>query len=738
METTQLNLNMSNYWSVLQQSTRPNRYETSKYEQGKNDPKYHLDYGRYCIFNGNNTLNTTFNLNAYVNRSFWLGNQWICEEDLEAFLKDDSGTTRNRIRVIRNFIRSNVSVFVGNAERMDLSCSAKSLSYAAINRREQKLNDLLTWTDIANGSDPGFKEYLKEKMPIGDTKEQTAELFENVWTDEYAKTINHLLEYVSTENKFKQKQSEVALDLALTGLGILKYSIHNMDQVWKRIVPERFIFDRSAVEYDLSDAEYMGEYDMLLPSDIFEEAQDLDESEKKAIESTCVARSNNRVPVYRMYWKDFEKKSYGWVRDEFGYTCFVELNKNGKNKYSDSDLIPTKELSEEQLKVTRGKNKRDMFIDMVRFINFIPMEIIAATDKYGTDKVRDIILDYGIMPYQDTEYLKVSNCKFPYKTYCWEYTNGNVSTPITQLINPQRMINRLSSVQENLFSTATPATVAIDPDMVDQKEGMTGLMRDRYQGKFISVKTRGRGMHNATAVLPGSLDNSVALYDNAIINLKGAMDGIVGMNDAIRGEGGTSDQLVGVTAMQIQRASIQQEPFYKALANIFEQAYQSISNVGKRIFIDNDRKIPIMVGDEGAKILTLSKDFESEDFRTFVNRDFNRQTQIENANNVLINMLDRKMIDQNTYADNYGRITMDEIGSVVRKSAKAMGLVAKQQYEIQQQSDQAENEMLMQQQVMSEEKDNERYVDSMANSQAERENKTSNAIIKASAGRKNL
>jgi hypothetical protein len=145
-----------------------------------------------------------------------------------------------------------------------------------------------------------------------------------------------------------------------------------------------------------------------------------------------------------------------------------------------------------------------------------------------------------------------------------------------------------------------------------------------------------------------------------------------------------------------------------------------------------------MVGDEGAKILSLSKDFENEDFRVFVNRDFNRQTQIENANNVLINMLDRKMIDQNTYADNYGRITMDEIGNVVRKSAKAMGLVAKQQYEIQQQSDQAENEMLMQQQAMSEEKDNERYVDSMANAQAERENKTSNAIIKASAGRKNL
>lgn len=728
--------NIMCYWPMLTECDRPNRLDVSKYTGGKNSKEYHVDNGRYCLWSGNNTYNSSFTYNSQINRAFWSGNQWILEEDLEAFLKDESGQARGRIKMIRNFIRSNVSIFVGNSERIDISCTAKSLSYSAINRREQALADLLTWTDIANGSDPAFADYVRSKKPIGRTKEETEEIFENIWTDKFEHTINNLLTYVAEENRFNQRKSEVGLDLCLTGMGIMKYLVHNIDMVFKRVVPERFIFDRSAQEYDLTDAEFMGEFDMLLPSEIFEEAQYITTEERKAIEDSSSKLISNRIQVFRMYWKDFERYTYGYVYDEFGYQCLVRINESiaGEDpKYTDKDLVPLKELNEDQKKVLKGKNKADLYVDVVRFVHFIPYEVLTSNEKGG-----DVVLDYGIMPYQDTNYLKLSNAKFPYKVCCWEYVNGVVSTPISQLINPQRMINRLSSTQENLYNNAKPPTIGIDVDLVDPKGGMAELMRSHYQGKFLQVKSRGRGINNAITNVGGTLDATVSLYDNAMANLKSTMDNIIGMNDAIRGENQGSGQLVGVTAMQIQRASIQQEPFFKALANIFEQCYQSVATVGKRVFINNDRKVPIMLGDEGAKILALSKEYELEDFRTFIKRDFNRQQQIDSANAILMSMLDRQMIDENTYADSYGRVTTDEMGSVIRKSVKAKGLIAKQQYELQSQQTQQENEMMQQAQAEQMMKEDQLNIDDLANKQADRENKVATATIKASAGRKNL
>lgn len=730
---------------LIESAIRPNRFD------GKRDEKFHLDMGRYSVYSGFNIDHSNWRKQIYINRNFWAGNQWIYEEDLESFLKDDSGQVRNRIKYVRNFVKGIVSSFTGNSIVLDLTTMAKSLSYRAKNRREEKLSELLFYTELASVMSEGYGEFLKKNMPIGESIDDTAEIFENIWVDEYTDNINKLLFYVSDKENFKQKQFELALDLCLTGLGVLKYDIYNGDFIFNRIRPENFFFDRACVNFDLSDSEFMGHYSEMDISAIYEKWQIKDAEVRKQIElysntdiktenyKEYFSNSNNRVPVFFVYFKDFETYEYGWVKDEFDYPYLTKINHiyegDEKPRYTDKDLIPVKELNMGQKNVTGGNNKKRLYVDLLRYIEFIPREVVSSISRKG---ITDIVLSYGVVKYQDTENERISNVKFPYKCHCWEYDQGNIYTPITQLINPQRMINRFGSVMDNIINNAMPPTVAYDKDLTDPQD-IEDMMRNIYQGKPISLQTRGRGINNAITSLRGTLDDTVQMYYNLIDMTRLDMDRIVGVNESLKGESMGAEQLVGVTQLQIQRASLMQEPFYNALANIYLQSYQSIADVGKRVYIDNPRRLSIIAGDKGAEVLRLTEDYKLEDFRVFVERQPSYQQQIVQGNAELINLYKLQLIDDMTFSDLYNRSTPDDASKAVRKYAKDKSLVAKQMAEQQKIEQQKQEELqmgLIQQDQAN--KDQER-IQHLAENQKERDNREQVARIKAEGfGRKNV
>lgn len=725
---------------------RPDRLDVDKvkYPKGKDDPQYSIDNSNYCLSSWYlSQVYPIFLSNVKINRSFYNGNQWIFNEDLEAFLVDDSRQNRNRSKIVRNFISSNVNYYVGTASKFDFTFYVRSISEKAINRREQKLSEMLTWTDIAKTSaelgDTGFDEYLRQEMPIGAEQQDTKDIFENVWVDEYETNMNYLLAYVAKENGFQKKQGELATDMALSGLGVLKYIVYNGEFRFKKILPERFIFDTTATEYDLSDSEFMGEIDYMLPSEIYEEARNLTDDERKEIESFAKSFGDSRVPIQRICWKDNEVYTYGYVMDEFGYQRLERINhiESGNSpKYTDKDLVPLKDLNDTQKRILKGNNKSNLYVDIIRFCYYVPKEIVPYPERTGFHS--DIVLDHGILPYQDTEYQKFSSCKFPYKVYCWLLDNGLPGTPVTQLINPQRMINRLSSVSESITQTAMPPSMAYDGDLIDKQGGEEELLRSRYQGKPIKLNSRGRGIHNAITTVGSTLDGSISFYENMIASYKSTMDVIIGVNEALRGESVSSDQLVGVTAMQIQRATVIQEPFFKAMAQIYEQCYQAISNVGKRVYIQNQYKIPIIMGDQGAKMITFSSDYEIEDFRAFITKEPEYQLQVQTANTIMLQMVQLGLLDKDTYADSYGRITVDQIGQKLRKSLKQSNYIASQQSQVQQEKEvmalQAAQNQSQQQMALEQ----QQRVDEMANAQADRQNKVVTSAIKSRAGRRNI
>jgi len=147
------------------------------------DEEYHSKWARYCLGQANNEYQNDFIRKVQLNKNFYKGNQWIENEDLEIFLKDESNMDRNRIQVIHNTIRPLVEQYRGNAIRMSINYRAKSISTQAINRREVKLAEQLFYSKIANKEGNPFAEDIKQRKAVGDSEAETFAIFDNLYVD---------------------------------------------------------------------------------------------------------------------------------------------------------------------------------------------------------------------------------------------------------------------------------------------------------------------------------------------------------------------------------------------------------------------------------------------------------------------------------------------------------------------------------------------------------------------------
>ncbi len=678
---------------------RPNRFEVKS-----RGPKYHTDWGRYAIANGFNMMHYEHLNQMNLNTNFFFDRQWLLEEDLEAFFKDSTNQSRNRLKVVKNFIKPTILQYMGNAVIMDMTIRARSISPRAANRREDRLSELVLLTESANRSNPEYKEFLRSKYPLGSTKEETEQLFEHLYKDDFVVGINYFMEYIAEENKLDSKKIVAAFDLTRSGLALLEYYVHNNEFKWRRLLPEQFFFDRTALEPDLSDAGYMGKYQEMLPSQIFERWNSLGDREKRAIEDEAKRTGNlttrdqvgnvgGKIHTYTTYWKDFEDQEFGYVMDEFDYPYMARLNHTYPNethpRFTDKDLIPKENLNDDQKKILRGKNKAVVPMDIMRYVEFIPHEIVSVPYIDSLDGRSDIVLAHGIFPYQDTENEKVDSVMWPIKASTWIYHKGYIDTPVSSLVSPQRMINRYASVEEQQVSSSHGQTLFYDSSIVTGDDGEAEMLTNMYQGKPTGVDTKGQGLHNMMGEFGAVISKDVLIYENLQSLMKDSMDNIIGINNTMRGESQAANKLVGVTQLEIQRSSLIQEPFYDALVKLFLQVYQATANVGKRVYVANKRKLAIAIGDTYTTVLQLTNEYNAEDFRAFIAREPDKKLQQQAVNEILFMLKDKDLIDEIRLSELFNKGTFEEVGSAMKAYAKEKMMMAKEQVASSQQSEEA-------------------------------------------------
>jgi hypothetical protein len=307
----------------------------------------------------------------------------------------------------------------------------------------------------------------------------------------------------------------------------------------------------------------------------------------------------------------------------------------------------------------------------------IPQEEIG----YG-----DIILEYGVLPYQEKQLYDPANVKFPYKCYTYIYDRGEVLTPLDDVIDPQRFLNRTLSVVESQMANMRGSGTVISKSAVDDRDGEADIMRNINSSKPIFVDTdRVGSVQNAIGTYGTNIGSGTLQLFQVIQTVQQSIQDVTGVNEAMTGTQGGSDMLVGVVEAQIQRGSLVQEPFYWALTSILRQAYEHMATVGKSIYHDNPRKLAMMVGDEGLSRITITEDHLLQDYRIFIKRSETPEQGLNAANQLLFTLLQAGMIDQITFANLFNRASPDLVAQALRQFHRDK-LMA------QQQADKAANE----------------------------------------------
>lgn len=643
----------------------------------KKDKDYHAKFARHCLSGLSNHVYRKFIDKCLINWEFFKGGdgQWIFQEDIESFFLDESGDIRNRLKWTKNVIKPMVNQYVGNAIRLAYEARAECVSDFVINKRERELQTLKAYHELADAL-PFFSELIKREKNLQETPFETEELHMNLFVEEYEGDINNLITFVVEEINMEEIKVQLARFMALCGLGIYKGYEEGEQYIGEAINPIFFFWDLSAKKPDLSDAEFKGDWYYMDAPSMFEKWNKLTDTEMEAIEK--YGRDNNasmhrivngiyshvggKIPVYETYWKDIEFREYGWVEDEYGYPWYTMIN-HPDSEYTDKDLIePQTEKHKEEM---GDKKKHKVNCDVLRYCIFIPKEELGTGDG-------DIVLEYGIAPYQERRLGDPSNVKFPYKCYTYIYDRGEILTPLDDVIDPQRFLNRTLSVIESHMSNMRGTGTVISKSAVDDRDGEAETQRNMNNSKTIFVDTdRVGSVQNAVGTYGTNIGPGTLQLFEVINQVQLAMQDVTGVNEAMTGTQGGSDALVGVVEAQIQRGSLVQEPFYWGLTSILRQAYEHIATVGKAVYYDNPRRLAIMVGDKGLANIMITKNHMLQDYRIFVNRSQTKEQSNEAANQLLFTFLQAGLIDDIMFAELFDRATPRLVAQALRKHKRA-------------------------------------------------------------------
>lgn len=677
---------------------KPDRVNRSEEQK---DEKYHADYARYVASAVFSSKYQKFIEEYATNRRFYKNDQWWLEEDKATFLMDDTGETNNRIKVTRNFIQPMVEQFRGNAERMVFTSKVMSLSPLVKSKRDEMLNRLLMYNDVAKIS-PGFGQFIKKEFPnIGNTERETIATFENLYVDKYIQSLNNLLLNVREMNHMESFRKILAQDLALSGMGVMKPYIHSGHQRFKHVAVNNFGWDGEARMYNLSDSQFFAEQHFYMVSEVSEMYQ-LDPMVVKAMEqyvSSIVNRgaggtmynTMGRVPAFECTWRDIVRDEFGYVYDRFGQVVLKRLNDMNvteEDRVYDKDLLPYGDLTPFQKKVVKsnGKvSKANLYVDLWRYCIFIPAEVTGIS--LGGNRIGDIVLEYGVLPYQEPDMYQPTNMVVPYKVGIWLYDDGEVVAPVTVAINPQRMINRFLSVLENQLNNSGGSGPILDKDVLDEVGGQEEATISIKRGKPLYISGKGMGVQNSVGQYNATVKESTLILSNLIQNYKQGVEEVTGVNDAMKG-GNTPDQLVGVMQLALQRGAIGQQPFYGAMQSVFQGCDQAIITSGKRLYIDNETELLDMIGGDGVATFRLSKDIRNESFRAALKIGLDPDLERRETDSMILTYAQLGLLDENRVSNLLGRASAEDVYMALRefnREKQEMKRIAAKQAEAQQQ-----------------------------------------------------
>ena len=703
----------------------------------KKDQAYDATAMRYFLSGTPSTWRNSYlreyalNVNMVQNGPSSFGSAQMIRE----FLGDENNPT-GRLALRYAIAQAMHTRLVGVADAMSVDAKAESWTSHRAMRKEAALYDRLLKAQAAQAGSP-----LTDAMAqVGVSPDEDAErdLHENLWTDPYERAISDLIAAMSDRQKLRGKQRMAASHLVLSGV-IASHQYSNGNHIEHDLVePAEAGWDPAALRPDLSDGEFCWTAPLMDVSSIAERFQPAADvirhldamaniwAGRAGFNSGNNSRGPNKYRVFTLYFKDKIVVERGFVLEDGTptYTTINQPGPDGKPRWTDKDLIapPENDMTALWTPAERRAKKQRRQAQRLRFCTAIPWEFLpgAITGAHAEqsngykDRVRvietqgaegqriisclttngDLVLDCGELPDQEIDVDDKFQVEFPLKFTTWKYLNGTPIAPLSSVRDMQDITNAtLSDMVMRMSRAEIPTTVFDDDALVGAGTTADQAAANLKIGRSFSIKSSIVGGINQAITTTGNtlgadFYNRFSIIDHWYQMIQNA----TGVYDQNFGAPSGGDMLVRVKELQNRQSGTMLAPFLGAIGDLFEQNHQFNASVGKKFYSSRPWMLERMVGDDGQRVILLSRDMENERFRVRVILTADADSRKEQAAQMILaqgGYLDRQFLDRAEAARllSIGALPEDvneAAARFTRRLAQAEAMAAQQQQQQQQ------------------------------------------------------
>ena len=662
---------------------------------GEKGEEYCVRMSRALVGNVDVSVINQFRQDYWKNGVMTFGEQWINEEDINAFLNNE-GRSTGRTDVMFNVMRQVLEKFRGTAAKMKFNVTAKPITPRVKTRRDIAWGKALLMHGVAKAS-PALRGGVSKIHPVGDTEAETYEMFDSTWQDALSVGMNQFLPVVASICEFDRWNEQQIQDLVLSGACVEHLTTHGQHMKREHIEPGRWVWDTNAKEPDLSDSSHMTVEKPLDPMTIFERFNPSKE-DKEIIEASArnafgtgatffnnqsFLQTNNNawkgigVTVLSTYWRDGSYCQYGFVNDEMGEPQRVMVNyiepdapKGTKPKYTDDDLLPLEDIPEWARGEFVNSNKITCWNEVMRYCQWIPWEYLCAGKQNqwrGSKNIGDIVLAHGYYPLQEYDSLDTSSIRFPIKAVTHAMFEGRIIALMTDLRSPQILLNQSLSVMKARMAMSGGNAVWFDESMLVGTTKPEDAPHVQKTGGVGFLDSGGRGISNAIQQTDTGVNNTTMAGFQTVDNLRNMVQRMGNAGDAVIGQ--AQGELVGSQELNINAANTLDFPVYKALADLHYQLYQHGATAGVQWYLDHRDVLFDLVDSETVRVMMMSEDIPYERWRVTIVPSESPEVEAEKMNALMMNLLVAGLLDRARVADLWWRGTKESVAKAMRDYA---------------------------------------------------------------------
>jgi hypothetical protein len=358
-----------------------------------------------------------------------------------------------------------------------------------------------------------LKQFLEQNEEKFVTTEEAIEYFEEFGDDEYALAVTAILDVIRDENKAKYVESDVFENGLITGADFIKSHYGNKNNregsiVFTRRSLRNMFWDDNSVEYDLSDAEFIGEIHTKYVDELVQMYPDFAEEVAEHFEKYTNKQFASRVSHLD---KDFSK-FYQWDSPNEGVKAKIaevwtleseerfEVFDNEENTKRIADFGLTEDeiydaLLQGQLALKVAELERLGDYEAMADPN-LESEIRAMVDEryeirgtiepiwYKAVVTYDAVLEYERSPYP--------HGKHPYSAFFPQYTDGFFTSLMGDLYDVIIALNKGLMFREMIMAHGAKGMLVVNADVMAQSGYNLDEVADAYTqlGSIMMIKLK--------------------------------------------------------------------------------------------------------------------------------------------------------------------------------------------------------------------------------------------------------